>query len=210
MTDAVAPQGRNWPGYALGFALLIGIVRIIILSVRRREALPATAFGWYLLGVGLVAVLAYVATRPAEDVVRRYLLLSLLIPVGLTGLWLALEPRHHIRHGVLVLVLGWAAFAGVDNWKQFDRYLSGEVPNPMGALANALETRGVSIAEAPYWRAYKLTFLTGERVKVASTDVVRITEYQKLAAAEGAGLMRIQEEPCAGGEQVGGWYLCGK
>jgi hypothetical protein len=48
----------------------------------------------------------------------------------------------------------------------------------------------------------------GERVKVASTDVVRIAEYQRLASAAGADLVRVLEEPCAGGMQVGTWYLC--
>ena len=78
----------------------------------------------------------------------------------------------------------------------------------MRELVAALDARGITIAEAPYWRAYKLSFLSAERITVASTDVVRITEYQRLAEAEGDRLVRIREEPCAGGIQLGGWYLC--
>jgi len=153
-------------------------------------------------------VLAYSATRPAEDVVRRYLLLSLLIPVGLSAVWLRLEPRRVVKRAVMVFILGWALLAGSDNWRQFKRYATGQVPNPMRELVEALDARGVSVAAAPYWRAYKLTFLSGERIKVASTDVVRIAEYQSLAAAAGSSVIRIQESPCTGGQQVGVWYFC--
>ncbi len=208
MVDGVAPQGRGWFGYVLAIALLAAIGRIGILAARSRATLHAMSFGWYVLGVGVVAVLAYSATRPAEDVVRRYLLLSLLMPVGLSAVWLMLEPRRLVRAGVMTFVLGWAFLAGIDNWRQFDRYASSQVPNPMRELVTALEARGITVAEAPYWRAYKLAFLSQERIMVASSDVVRITEYQRRADAAGDQVVRIREEPCAGGTQVGGWFLC--
>jgi len=66
----------------------------------------------------------------------------------------------------------------------------------------------IKVAKAPYWRAYKITYLTGERVKVASSDVVRIDEYQELAAKAGPDLVTIQEQPCPGGTKVKYWYLC--
>jgi hypothetical protein len=75
-------------------------------------------------------------------------------------------------------------------------------------LVGALAERGVRVAEAPYLRAYKLTFLSQERVKVSSTDVTRISEYQRLANEAGPGLIRIQEEPCPGEQVVPGWFLC--
>lgn len=209
LAGAVAPQGRDWFAYVLAIGLVAAIGRVGVLAGRHRSALPATTFGWYVLGIGVVAVLAYTATRPAEEVIRRYLLLSLMIPVGLTALWLALEPQRLVRHAVVAFVIGWALLSGVDHWRQFDRYASGEVPNPMRDLVIALDIRGISVVEAPYWRAYKLSFLSGERIKAASTDVVRIMEYQTLAERSGPALVRIQEEPCDG-ERVAGWYLCRK
>lgn len=201
-----APQGRNWVGYLLVIALLAALVRLGV--VVRPPKNEAPSFAWYLLGIGLVAALAYAVTRPGDEVVRRYILLTLFIPVGLAGLWLTLEPSRRLRQAVVVFVLGWTTIAAVDHWKQFDRFRSGQVPDPMRDIVSALEARGVSVADAPYWRAYKLTFLMRERVKVASTDVVRIAEYQRLASAAGADLVRVLEEPCAGGTQVGTWYLC--
>jgi hypothetical protein len=123
--------------------------------------------------------------------------------------WLALEPRAIARQALVAGVLGWMALSGVDTGRQAARYMSGAgQPNTIREVADALVARHVSIAEAPYWRAYKLTFLTGERAKVASTDVARITEYQDLANKAGPGLMRIQEQPCQGEQIVPGWYLC--
>ncbi len=206
---ADSTQGRDWVGYLLGFALVAAVVRVSAILLGRSPG-PAAPFAWYVLGVGVVAVVTYAITRPGGDVTERYILLSLFIPVGVAALWLSMEPHRRIRHAVAGVALVCAALAGVDHWREFSRYRSGAVPNPIRELGTVLEARGISVAEAPYWRAYKLTFMSGERVRVASTDVARITEYQKLAAEAGPGLVRISEEPCTNGEKVGTWYLCGK
>jgi hypothetical protein len=200
------PLGRNWVGYLMGLIAIAAVIRVGVIA-KRRELSALPGFAWYLLGVGLVAALAYAITRPGDDLIRRYFLLSLFIPVGLTALWLTLEPNRRIRQAVVAVVLTWAVISGIDSARHFARYSSGEIADPMRPLVTALEGRGLTVAEAPYWRAYKLTFLMGERVKVASTDVIRITEYQRLAR-EATALVRIQEGPCEGGEQVDGWYLC--
>lgn len=78
----------------------------------------------------------------------------------------------------------------------------------MPALVAAMEARGVTVAISGYWRAYKLTFLADERVKIASSDFVRIEEYQQLANAMGDRLRVLQDTPCEGDEVSPGWYLC--
>jgi len=208
IVSGMANQGRDWMGWLLAVAAIVAACRIAFLAWTGRGPLRTGAMGWYVLGVGLMAVAGYAVSRPAVDVIRRYLLLSIFIPVGVTAIWLALEPRRLVRHAIVGVVIGWAIFSGVDNWRQFARYASGEVPNDMRVLIAALDARGVTVADAPYWRAYKLSFLTEERIRVASTDFVRIDEYQTIAAAEGANLRHIRESPCPGGEHVAGWYLC--
>ena len=204
--DPVAAQGRKWIGYLLAVGLIAGLVRIAMLS--RRGALPpAASFGWYLLGLGVVASVAYVLTRSASTPTLRYVLLALYLPIGVTAVWLAAEPRAWIRRALAAGVMVWAAAAVWDHLQLTNRYRRGTEPNDIRVLADALEARGVRVAEAPYWRAYKLSYLTGERVKVASTDVVRIEEYQRLAQAE-PRLTRIRDAPCPGGEHVVFWYLC--
>jgi hypothetical protein len=74
-------------------------------------------------------------------------------------------------------------------------------------LADTLVERGARTAYAPYWTAYTVTFMTGERVRVASTDVVRIDEYQSAALSDPRAV-QIRERPCPGGEQIARFYLC--
>jgi hypothetical protein len=106
-------------------------------------------------------------------------------------------------------VLGvWVLSTGLDHWHQAERYLSGREVDPLAPVVTGLLEGNVRVAQAGYWRAYKLTFLTGERVVVASTDVVRIASYQEAAAREGAALRELRENPCPGGRPIGGWYLC--
>jgi hypothetical protein len=209
MIDGIASQGRDWIGWLLALGAVGATVRIVWLKMRHGlpRSDPPSDFGWYLLGAGLVAVAGYLLTRPAGDVMLRYLLVALLLPVGVTAVWLALERRDAIRWGVVAGMLIWSAVSGIDHWRQWARYRDGE-PNTIRAVADAIDARGLRVLEAPYWRAYKLTFLTQERVKIASTDVVRIDEYQALARSQGSALRRLSDQPCPDAEPVGESYLC--
>ncbi len=207
----VGPWGHRWIAWLLGVGAAIACARLVSLALtsrhddlaRRRD--PSLAL--YLIGIGVVAAGAYIATRPVDSVVHRYFLLAVFVPIGLTALWLTLETRRHWRYVALACVAAWAVSSGVDNWRFLAPWLSGRQPNPPRQIADALESRGVRIAEATYWRAYKITFLTRERVKLASSDVVRIAEYQSLAAQEGERLRRLQDAPCPDGDPAGGMFF---
>jgi hypothetical protein len=204
----LARQGRHWVRWMLAVAAVAFVARLAWLGVGRRVSLNRAAMGWYVLGVGLMAVIGYALTRPVDVVTGRYLLLAIFLPVGAAAVWLALEPSHHVRHAVAAVVMAWAVASGVDNWRQYARYASGQIPDPMLEIIAALDARGVAVAKAQYWRAYKLTFMTQERIKVASSDIVRIEEYQRLAEHEGERLVRLERQPCPGGTFVGGLYIC--
>ena len=209
---AVVDQGRDWMLWPFELTLVAAAGRALALlaaRARTRSQLGATpsAVGWYLLGVGLTAAGVYALTRPTGGVVDRYLLLTLYIPIGVVTTFLTIEPRPWLRRTMVALVLAWAVFSVEDHVRFAEMYWHGDQPNDMRVLADALEARGISVAEAGYWRAYKLAFLTHERVKVASSDVARIEEYQRLAAEAGANLIVIQEEPCPG-DHIGMWFLC--
>lgn len=207
--NVLAEQGRTWMGWALGVFALVGVGRLLWLARTGERALSSAAMGWYVLGIGLMAIVGYALTRPTVIVTPRYLVLSIYIPVGLTAVWLALEPRRVVRGVVTACVVIWALTAGIDNWRQFDKFATQYPTDPMQPIIAALDQRGVTIAEADHWRAYKLTFLTRERIKVASTDVVRITEYRTLADARGPDLVTLQRTPCPGEEPIGDLYVCG-
>ncbi len=220
VSNAIATQGHPRLMWPLTVMIVAAGIRGISLAIAawRRERSGADAsmttlgpridFCIFILGVGLTAVTAYVVTRPADRVVDRYLLLSLYIPIGVLALLFALERRTWVRRGATLVVLAVAVGSGVDHARQFARYWGGRQPDQMRVLADGLVERHITVAMANYWRAYKLTFLSDERVKIASSDVVRIEEYQRLADAAGSRLVTIQEDPCADGERVAGWYLC--
>ncbi len=206
---AVATQGRD----GLFLLCAIGLSLTVTRAAWRgwRVGFASTAYGWYLLGVGALAVLASLLTRPDAAVADRYLLLALLLPVGAVAVSLALESSRAWRAVPIVLLAIWATSSVVDHVNHARRYASGREPNDIRVLIDGLTARGITVAEAPFWRAYKTTFMAQERVKVASSDFVRIREYRQLADAEGDALVRIQDTPCRAGaerDRIGIWFLC--
>jgi hypothetical protein len=162
----------------------------------------------YFLTVGLLAAAGYIATRSADSAIDRYLLLVLFLPVGLVAWISSVDPQPWARRvavgAVLVLAIGSAA----DHVALARRYLTGQEPDDVQMLADALAKRGITVAISGYWRAYKISFVSRERTKVASSDFVRIDEYQALANARGDQLLTIRDTPCDGDQIIAGWYLC--
>jgi hypothetical protein len=214
--SSIADQGRDWMWWPLGLGLLLAAVRALWLRRRSRgPGMPADAdpsFAFYLAGVGLVAALAFVLTRPlAVGPVDRHMLLIIYLPIGIVAAHLALEPSAIWKRAAIALVAVWSVFSGVDHARLAARYWSDTPPDHVQELVDALADRGITVAQAGYWRAYKVTFIAQERVKVATTEVVRIEEYQRLAREAGDRLVIIREGPdgaCPGGEAVGIWWLC--
>jgi len=165
-------------------------------------------FPIYLTGIGLAAMAGYVVTRPAEPFVDRYALLIIYLPVGIVAACLATRPARSVAALAMAPLLLTAVASAADHRVLAARYLGGHEHNDLRVLADELERRQIHVAIANYWRAYRVTFYTQERVKIASSGYVRIDEYQDLARAAGDRLIVIQERPCAGGDVVDGWYLC--
>jgi hypothetical protein len=219
--DPSASQGRDWIYWPLVAGLVLALGRGAWLVIRGQQAradgdapsaVPPpggrTTFAWYLIGVGLTAASAYIATRDATGTVDRYLLLTLFFPIGIGALFLTMEPLAWPRRAFIALLLVWAGCSAVDHVRLASRYWGGREPNEVRVIADALVARGRSVAISTYWRAYKITYIAQERVKVAATDFVRIDEYQRLADAEGDRLIEIRETPCAEGEHISVWFLC--
>lgn len=208
VSEPVASQGHGWVGAIVSLVLMFAAGRTVWCIWRRPALGRATLMAWYLAGVGMVAVTAYVATRPVGPLVDRYLLLALFLPVGVLAAFLAVEPSDWTRRAVMASLVLWASASAVDHARTWQQFAAAPGPDEIRLLADALVEKGVTVAEADYWRAYKLSFLTRERTVVASTDVVRIELYQQRARDAGAALVRITEHPCPSGEAVSLWYLC--
>ncbi len=208
---------RPWLVWLSAACLLTAAARVLFLMAPRggaswiaavRARIADAAFAWYLLGVGAVAVGTFVAGKPVLAGYSRYAILGLLIPVGMTAVILALEPQRGVRQGVMAIAVAWAALAVVDHTRILAADIRQPPENPVRLLADRLVERQVPAAAAGYWRAYVVTFLARERVRVASTDFVRIQEYQEVFDEHIRDAVFVQDAPCAGAEQVAKWYLC--
>ena len=197
-----------WIVVLLFAAALYRIIAIVWCVVRARAwpDLRRAAIGWYLLGVGCLAALVYAGARPVRLEYTRYGLLVLFIPVGLLAVTLALDRSRWARRAVAAGAVLWAVVPVVDAWRLY-RHYSVAAPAELRILADALDARGVRSGWAPYWTAYAVTFLTDERVIIASTDLARIDQYQSFALSRGDSV-RISEQPCGPGEKIARWYVC--
>ncbi len=208
--SAAAVQGRDWMFWPVMLFLAASLGRGVQLTWRaagHRAAVPL--FGWYLFGVGCLSAFGYVLTRPlASGLVNRYMLLTIYAPIGIAAVLLALEPRVPVRRTAIAVLLGWAVVSGVDHERLFAHYWSGQEPDVAQELADGLVARGIRVARAGYWRSYKLTFLSRERVKIASSELERIEEYDRLAREAGDGLVVLETAPCGDRPSIHGYYLC--
>ena len=189
-----ARQGRDGMRWPILLALAAAALRIAALA--RRPSLvqrPGVqrAFAFYVLSIGVTVLMAFSLVRTPTEGTLRYVLMLLFVPMGLVATLLSIEPRRVVRLAVCALVGLWMIGSAADHLAYSRRYLAGE-PNDVRLLADGLVAKGVTVARAPYWIAYKLTYMTREQLKVASTDVVRIEEYQTLADAAGAAIPEIR------------------
>jgi hypothetical protein len=160
---------------------------------------PGSMFPWYLVCVGLFAVLFYVSMScQVQDIaLTRYTLLALFAPVGLVA-WLLRAARSRVvRATVMVAALGWTAGGAIDHARLLDEYVRHPPPDEFRELTQFLIDHHVQYGRAPYWTAYAVDFFSNERVILAATDFVRITEYTDLVDQHAAQAAVISEEqPC--------------
>ena len=172
-------------------------------------------FPVYLLGIGVIAAIAYPVARPLSIFTIRYGLLVLYLPIGLAALMLQPARRRLLRVTAATCMTLLAACAVTDHVRVLVHAPSAPPPAPMRAIVTRLEDRHVRLALGDYWKAYIITFLSGEQIKVAATEVERISEYMTLVgrpseANSPGGIVVIQKAPCPGGEQIAGAYLCAR
>ncbi len=214
-------SNHPWLAWIAGAAFIAATLRIIILLVRAGRgnqahgiALPVYArirtagFAFYLIGVGATAIAAFVASKPVLNGYSRYALLGLLLPVGVVAAVLSLESSTALRRLVAGGVAVWALVIAGDHALVASRYIRHPLPNQSRVLADQLISEGTGAAIADYWHAYLVTFVARERVRVASSDFVRIQEYQDAFEQQAPPRVVLSEKPCTGGRAVSDVYIC--
>ena len=202
--------GSAIAGAALGVALVTCVARLTTHSRAVRERSDADAFVLYLGVIGIQTLLAYglnTGIPPADPPVIRYLLFTLLLPVALLTRFLLREQQKAWRTGVVALICSWAAFNVIDNVRLVRRYIQSPPPTPHREIADYLVAEGIQYARAGYWDAYNITFLSREKVIVASTEKVRITAYQAAVAQNSSSAVTLWRKPCRYQPQVSAWCI---
>lgn len=212
-TDLVA--GAVWVWW-----LVIGTLAVITVRLSRDsltgEGLTVmrqsdrAVFARYLTLTGAFTALAYplscnVALHTPP--LLRYLLLAVLIPIGLTAWFFARERSPLWRGLVAAALVVWSAANLADNIRLIRTAVADPPVSEHRALADYLVAHRIRYARAIYWDAYVVDFLSRERVTVASTDIIRIPEYQDEVEAHAADAVVLQRMLCSGDEQIASWCV---
>jgi hypothetical protein len=211
-------DSAGWQGLRGAWLLLAAVAIAAMVRVAWRTAV---ARGWppacdpcaYLVLAGSLSVWGYVLARcgQVEIVLMRYELLSVLAASGLAAWFLRLEPWAPLRQAWTSLAVAWVAIMAVPDARLLAEYVTHPPAGAKQVIIRNLEARGARYAVADYWLAYSITFLTNERIIAASSDFVRIQEYQRTVEAHRAEAVTVSRRPCPDGrEVVRGVYFCGQ
>ena len=203
-TDARLPYGA-------GAAMALAAGRIFWISRTVRHNTPRrNDYLVYLLVAGVLSAFVYVAARCGAVNIgtMRYALVTPFAFVGGLGLLFRMEPSRHVRHVLAAIVCGWGLWQFAHHAQILARSVLDPPLNSRLALASYLERQGVRYARADYWDAQVVTFLTEERVIVASETHWRISSYQDEVLVHAAEALTIRHRPCqtSGNEAVAGIY----
>ncbi len=174
--------GHAWTLIPLVF---VGLAAVFVAAATWRPW-PRESVGlmFVLVMTGVLSALAYalVGCEVEDFPTLRYTLLALLVPVGAAGALLRQRRWPVLRAITAAAVFSWALASAFDHGRLLAEYLTNPPRNEYRQLTDFLLSRGVRFGKAPYWTAYVVDFMSGERIKLGSSDYVRIAEYQRLAA----------------------------
>jgi hypothetical protein len=203
-------EGLRGSGFFFGGAALIMLGRMATLLPRKSSWKPS-GFALYITLIGLLSAGIYVIGRCGADSALRYDLLSLLGATGLAAWFIRAEPNVWFRRFGMSVVIAWALLTGSAHGRIWSEYeLSQNPPVPAKQMIiRHLEARGIHYAEADYWIAYYVTFLTNERIVVKSNTFTRIREYGPQVDDHSSEAILVSRRPCDGGERImDGVYFC--
>ena len=204
--------GSYIAGLALGAALAVSAIRLLaaLRTSARSTSARSTYFPLYLAMVAIFTVLAYGLNNgidPSAAPIVRYLLFALLLPSAILAAFFAREHVPLVRTSVAVFVVVWAALTTADTARLLKRYETSPPPNPHRVVADYLTAHKIRFGRAGYWDAYLVTFLSRERVILASTGKVRISSYQRRVEENASNAVFLRRQPCSSGTPVAAWCI---
>jgi hypothetical protein len=188
--------------------VVFGIPAVRLLRLRPPTATSLTAgtdFCGYLVVVAALSLAGYLVGRcgAIDFYTMRYELLSILGAAGLAGWYMRVERSRSLSTTWMVACAGIFAISLTAHGRLLAEYVTRHQPVPLKEdLIRALEARNVRYGYADYWTAYYVTFLTRERIILASDEVVKVRTHNRLVDAHRDEAIRIARRPCANGEQL--------
>lgn len=205
--ESVVWQGWSGSSWLPAAAVALAIAGIASQFLRTRLA---PSFAVFLVLVGIFSAAGYALGRCGAVSFHgmRYELLS---PLGLAGFFawfLAGQPPRALALAWRAALAGWLIVVALPHARLATEYATAAPVPAKWQLAQVLESRDVRYGTADYWIAYYVTFVTDERVVLASSDVERISVY-RLVAERRADAVRLSRQPCeAGIVLIPGVYQC--
>jgi hypothetical protein len=195
--------------------VLIAIRLKVVGGLLRTPGSPASfdrlAFPLYLTSTGLASAFMYAVGRCGVISIFtiRYDLFSVLIPVGLVAAFFAVERNRRLVGVAVILVSTWALVSLAGHTRLLAEYIFNPPRNRDREAIAELDKRHIRYGTADYWIAYRLTFLSNERIILAATGVSRIYDYNRVVAAHRADPIHLSRQPCPEGPKLAdGVYLC--
>lgn len=204
-------QGVAWGWVLPAAAMLLALAGIAVRLLRDRSWRTEYTFPAYLTLAGCFSIGGYVAGRCGEVGFGtfRYDLLSIAGAAGIAAWFLRAEPAKPLLRAWAILFAGWLALVAVPHGRLLLEYLTHPPVGPKQLVVRTLEAQGVRYATSDYWIAYAVTFMSRERIVVASEDFLRIPGYNDVVKAHAGESVRISRTSCVGGRTVTpGLYIC--
>lgn len=206
--DSTLSQGLPYGGVVLAATMLLaagGVVHRLSVERRWRREYDFCA---YLVLTGALSALGYVVARCGAVDVMRYDLLSVVGGAGLGAWFLCAQQQRTVRTAWIGLACACALITTAASGRLLVDYVTHPHVGARRLIARHLEARGIRYGTSDYWLAYSLTFLTNERVILASEDLIRIATYQRIVNAHRGEAIRVSRTPCDGGRPVAGVWFC--
>jgi hypothetical protein len=206
--------GSAIAGAFLGAAVVVAAGRLLWLRGYgpARPAGDSGRFAVYLAALAVLNLLIYGINGgidPSDAAILRYALFAPLLVVALSARYFLREPSRAWATTVGVCLTLWAAGSVIDNGRLIAQMNANPPPRSHRTMANYLMNHGIRYARANYWDAYVITFLSRERVVVASTGTVRISAYQAAVDNHAETAVTLVRQPCSRGVAVAAWCVVG-
>ena len=178
-------------------------IPLVHIAITRTEK-PRPAFLAYLVTTATLSIAGYLVGRcgVVDFYTMRYELLSVTGACALAAWYLRLPAPVAFR---LVWVAASALLLSISvlgHAQLLAEYGTRPMTPAKQELIRALNAHHIRYAYADYWTSYYVTFMTRERIIVASTEVVKVRTYNNDVDAHRAEAILISRRPCPGGEQL--------